>query len=265
MTTVKTMLRTGFSLRAPAMLACALLLLLAGTPGCQSKPELVAPELLISPYDLTETEALWAVAPLANESGTTAVDVLAVSDAIVGKLTETEGIAALPMNRTLAAMRALQLPGVRSPAEARALAEALGVDAIIVGSITAYDPYNPPTIGLTLALYTRSAPPSNAPEEDPRSFRSAATETAPPRSTFTDAPSSVVIEQLPGNNHAVKMNVRQYAEGRHKQGSALGWEEYLASMDRYTDFAAYWVVRRLLEEERLRLARAPRDQIGLSR
>ena len=266
MTTVQTMLRIGVAARPALALACAVIAA-AGAPGCASKPDLVAPEVLMSPYDAALGETLWAVAPLANESGVGTVDVLAVCDAIVGKVTEAEGLAAVPMNRTIAAMRSLSMPAVRSPAEARMLAEALGVDGVIVGSITAYDQYNPPTIGLTLALYTR--PPSPAidlgPSEDPRTLRSAPTEPDLPRTTFTGAPSSVVIEHLPGINHAVQMNVRRYAQGRHRQDSALGWERYLASMELYTDFAAHWVVRRLLEEERLRLARTVGGRIGLSR
>src|SRR5690606_12472979 len=114
-------------------------------------------------------------------------------------------------------MRSLSMSAVRSPAEARILAEALGADGIIVGSITAYDPYNPPTIGLTIALYNRPAPAREGDDSlgDPMALRGSATERTPPRSTFTDAPASVVIEQLPGVNHAVQMSARQYAEGRH--------------------------------------------------
>lgn len=256
MTTVQTMLA---ALRAVvaccAPIAAISALLLAG--ACSKQPELVAPEPLIAPYNSASGEMLWAVAPLANESGTSIADTLAISDAIVGKITEAEGLAAVPMNRTLAAMRALRMTAVRTPADARRLGEALNVDAVLVGSVTAYDPYDPPTIGLTLALYSRQ--PAQAVREsgwsDPRAMRSAPTEQdLPPVSSFEEEPLSVVIEHLPGANHGVQMNVRRYAQGRHEHGSALGWRRYLASMELYTDFAAYWAVRRLLEEERLRLA-----------
>jgi hypothetical protein len=154
-------------------------------------------------------------------------------------------------------MRALNMNGIRSPADARRLGEALSVDAVLVGAVTAYDPYDPPTIGLTLALYSRQ--PAQAVSEsgwsDPRAMRGAPTERdLPPVSSFDEEPLAVVVEHLPGANQSVQMNVRRYAEGRHEQGSALGWRRYLASMDLYTDFAADWAVRRLLQEERLRLA-----------
>lgn len=255
MTTVQTMLaalRALAACRAPLALT---ILLLAG--ACSQPPELTAPEPLIAPYSTASGEVLWAVAPLANESGTSAADAMAVSDAIVGKITEAEGLAAVPMNRTIAAMRALGLTAIRSPADARRLGEALSVDAVLVGAITAFDPYDPPTIGLTLALFSRQ--PAQAVSEsgwaDPRAMRSAPTQRdLPPVSSFDEEPVAVVIEHLPGSNQAVQMNVRRYAEGRHERGSALGWRRYLASMELYTDFAAYWAVRRLLEEERLRLA-----------
>lgn len=268
MTTVQTMPRTGSTLRTLALaLATAVgaLALVTLAAACSGKPDLVPPEALLSPYDDSTGDVLWAVAPLANESGTSVVDALGMSDAIVAKITEVHGLAALPMNRTIAAMRSLSLSAVRSPSEARMLAESLGVDGLVVGSITAYDPYNPPTIGLTLALYTRPQPRAADLLEDPQALRSWPTERAQPRSTFADAPAVVISEQLPAINHAVQMDVRNYAQGRHQQGSALGWERYLASMDLYTDFAAYRAVRLLLDEERLRQARTPRAQIGPSR
>lgn len=263
MTTVQTMLVAlrALAARSAATFALAAAALLAA--GCGDKPDLVAPEPLIAPYNSIRGEVLWVVAPFFNESGTTAADPLAISDAIAAKVTEAEGLAAVPMNRTIAAMRALQMSAVRSPADARRLGEALNADAVLVGSITAYDPYDPPTIGLTLALYARR--PAQAVSEsgwsDPRAMRSARTEhDLPPVSSFPEQPVAVVIEHLPGANQGVQMNVRRYAEGRHEKGSALGWRRYLASMELYTDFAAYWTVRRLLEEERLRLAWPARRQ-----
>jgi len=55
------------------------------------------------------------------------------------------------LNRTIAAMRALRMSDLKSPAEVRQLASELGVDGVIVGSITAWDPYDPPKLGIALA------------------------------------------------------------------------------------------------------------------
>ncbi|MFN0011461.1 MAG: hypothetical protein ACKVS8_07435 [Phycisphaerales bacterium] len=228
--------------------ACAALALLGAS--CAAPPQLVAPEVLLSPYAGSATSPLWAVAPLVNESGTSTADNLAVTDAVVAKVAEARGLACVPTNRVIAAMRALGLASVSSPADARVLADALGVDALVVGSITAFDPYDPPTLGLTLGVIHRSSQPNTV---DPRQLQNAAAEpTAPPSS---GAPSVVVSEHLDGKNHEVLMSLKRYADGRHNPQGALGWRSYLASMDLYTEFAAYWTVGRLLDGERLRMSR----------
>lgn len=239
--------------------AAAMAVLGALLTGCAKAPELVAPEVLVSPYDTAGADVLWAVVPLANESGTSTVDPLAVSDQLVAKITEVEGLAGVPMNRTLAAMRSLGMNAVRSGADARRLAETLGADGIIVGTITAYDPYNPPKIGLALALFAREPSAtgvSTSESVEPRKLQRAYSEGGPvPGGPIGERPAVVVSEELEGANHAVQMSVKRYAEGRHSPTSALGWKRYLASMDLYTEFASYWTVKRLLDEERMRLAK----------
>lgn len=220
--------------------------------SCAKPPELVAPEVLVSPYAGRAESPLWAVAPLANESGTSVVDTLAVTDAVVAKVAEARGLACVPTNRVLAAMRTMHLASVATPAEARRLADALGVDAVVVGTITAYDPYDPPTLGLTLGVFHRAAAPAGA--VDPRALQAAGSERAPP--TAAEAPTVVVAEHMDGRNHEVLFDLKRYAAGRHNPQAALGWRSYLASMDLYTQFAAFRSVGRLLDAERLRMSRA---------
>lgn len=253
MTTVQTMFTRRVGFRALGVLLIALI------GSCAKAPELVPPQTLVAPYDSLAGDALWAVVPLANESGTTTVDPLAVGDALVARITEVEGLAGVPMNRTMAAMRALGMPSVRTAADARWLAELLGADGIIVGTITSYDPYTPPRMGLALALFAkdggamRHTPPAGG--LDPRALQKAYSEGKPaPSGRLADRPVAVVSEQLEGSNHGVQMSLQRYAEGRQPKLSALGWRRYLASMDLYTEFATHWAIRRLLEEERLRLA-----------
>lgn len=227
--------------------------------GCQSKPELVAPEVVVAPYGATNMQTpVFAVAPLRNESGVSVADTLRVGDALCARLAEVRGIAALPLNRTISAMRALRMSEVRTPEDARRLAAAVGADALIVGSVTAYDPYDPPKMGLTLGLYARPGSVLTTQTSAPLDLKAMQTqpdETAWSSATFADKPLNVVSEHLDAANHEVLMNVQRYAEGRHRSGTALGWERYIKSMDLYTDFAASWAVQRLMQQERLRVAR----------
>lgn len=224
--------------------------------GCAKSTEqpLVAPRALVAPYDAAGGEVLWAVVPLANESGTSEADHSVVSDHLVAAIEEVQGLRCVPLNRTIAAMRGLKMDGLRGPGDVRRLAEAMGVDGVIVGAVTAYDPYTP-VMGLSIALYARPGSMTRAgPDLDPHSLASRPTETGGPRATLRDAPVATASENLDAKNHQVQMDLKSYATGRHDLPSALGWKRYTASMDLYTQFAAYHVVDRLLQSEWVRLA-----------
>jgi len=251
MTTVQTMLgtcRASFALVAAFLLAIPLLV------GCAAdKDARIPPQILVAPYDSSQGEALWAVVPLANESGVSFANTDLVSDALASKINEARGVACLPLNRTIAAMRSRGITAVRSPADARLLANILGVDALVLGSITAYDPYNPPKLGLVLAVFAKENRPSDG--VDPMKLQVAYTDQDPKvRTQYLDRPVATLSEHFDGANHEVQMAIQRYSAGRHEPASALGWRGMLASMDLYVEFAAHEAVSRLLEQERLRLA-----------
>lgn len=234
------------------IVAAAVVLALAGC-GVTREPRLTAPRAIVAPYDTSRGEVLWAVVPLRNESGTSLVDVGAMSDKLVAAVEEVRGVRCLPLNRTIQAMNVLGYTTLRTPAEARSLAQAMGVDGVLVGSVTAYDPYVP-TLGLSLALYSR--PGTMAPGRqplDPRTLTVQSRDSEPGRWSREEGPVAVVSEHLDGKNHQVLMDVRSYAAGRDKQPSALGWRRYTASMHLFSEFAAYHVVDTLIKEEWSRL------------
>lgn len=258
MTNEQTMLALPRPVRTAVSLALAALALVL-QPGCSSdkRDVLVAPEGLSAPYDVSRGEVLWAIAPLRNESGTSLVDVLDVSDKVMGAVAQVRGVRAVPVNRTIAAMRALEMSELSSPADARRLAAELGADALIVGSITAWDAYRP-TVGLALAVYARPGALNQRGGASldvdrlrfqPTDYKYFA------RSAAEDAPASVVSEYLDGQNHQTLLDVRRYAAGRHDPHTALGWRRYVASMPLFTEFAAWQAVGRLIDHEWIRLAR----------
>lgn len=236
----------------PRNIVVLTVLALSTAAGCQStKDVLIAPKQVVAPYDAILGGPLWAVVPLRNESGTTAASSEAMSDKLVAAVEEVQGLRALPLNRTLGAMRALNMREVHSPAEARRLAQALGVDGVIVGAITAYDPYTP-TIGITLALYASGDRPASG--LDPRALAAAATDT-PGGPRWTDRPAAVVSEHLDSKNNQVLMDVKSFAEGRLNGPSAVGWRRYLLSADLYSEFVAYRAVDALMRQEWVRTGR----------
>lgn len=230
---------------------------LLGGCAARSDDQLTAPRQLVAPYDTSRSEPVWAVFPLRNESGTSAASSAAISDAIVAAAAQTRGLRVLPLNRTLEAMMALQLERLDGPDDASALAEAMGVDGLILGSITAYDPYTP-TLGLSLALYIRPGALQTGAAQldlDARALVWQPTDYAFfTTSAYEDRPASAVSEHLDGKSHAVQLAVRDFAEGRSDPVSSLGWRRYLASMGLFTEFAAWHTVGRLLDHEWIRLA-----------
>lgn len=255
MTSVQTMFISPFK---RAVVAGFALVMVVWGAGCTNRPpghELVQPTVLVSPYDPARGEVLWAVVPLRNESGTSLANPLTISDALVGAVAEVRGLRSLPINRTIAAMRALELSAVQTPADASQLADALGVDGLIVGTITAYDPYDPPTLGISLALYARNSTAQYASAVDPRELSYQPSERAPrPGIAPGGGPAATVSEHLDANNHEVLAAVKNYALGRHDPKRPLGWRRYVMSMDLYTQFAAHHLVAGLVAHERRRLA-----------
>ncbi len=250
-------LRSPLRAAAAVLAACAVLV---GLGACAARTQqLTPPAVLSSPYDTSRGEVLWAVVPLRNETGTTTLDAFAISDKVVAAASQVRGVRALPLNRTIATMRALSMTQLADPADAKRLATEMGVDGLIVGSITAYDPYNPPTLGLSLALYARpgAMDTGGVTTIDTRTLQYQPTDYHYfPRSSFKESPASVISVHLDGKNHQVLMDVQNYARGRHDPTSAYGWKRYLASMDLFTEFAAWHAVGRLIDHEWIRLARS---------
>lgn len=241
--------------RAPAILALGALLLPTACVTSR-RSALDQPTVVLAPYDRSGGEPLVAVVPLANESGTTLADPEAISDQLVAALAEVDGVRCLPLNRTLAAMAALDMPVVASPGDARRLAQAMNVDGLVVGSLTAYDPYNPPVIGLNLALYARgeSMAEPDGPRLDTRSLTASATDPGLGASAFREHPVATVAEHLDAKNHGVLASVQDYARGRHDPDSPLGWRRYVSSMPLFSEFAAHHAVAGLMHAETARVA-----------
>jgi len=201
---------------------------------------------------------VWAVAPLLNESGTTRVDTARIADHLTQQLENVRGIDAVAVNRVLAAMESLEMRGVTSTSQARALRQALGVDGIVVGTVTAYDPYDPPKLGLSIELYLGERGPT-APSVDVRGLTRAATDqTQQPQPIDPDKPASVISAYFDAADPAVHERLIDYAEDRgNATGDAEQWQRYRISMDLYTEFVSHVVSERLLKAERQRLYRVP--------
>lgn len=219
-------------------------------PGC-ARDELRNPAILVAPYDASRGEPLWGVAPLRNETGDPTIETGPIAEAFVQTAGAVEGLGTVPLARTVAAMNQLGLRAVTNPAEAEAVASLMGVDGLLIGSLTAYDPYEPPTMGLNLALHMRDGRALSG--IDISRLRGSPAGSGGPGFSGSSRPATTLVYVARGRNHALQKELRRFAEGRDDGSSALGWRRYLASMELFTEFAAHAAVSRLLDEERLRL------------
>jgi hypothetical protein len=249
MTSVHSMLARHWSRCAARWAVCAWACALA---ACDTGPRLVQPVTLSAPYDRAQ---LWAVAPFTNESGVPVVDTFRVADAFAAEAQNVHGINALPVNRVILAMRTLEMPAVRSHVDATALLELLGADGLIVGTVTAYDPYRPMTLGLAVELYTRDGR-SGGGDLDVRQLSRAARSEAVALARRGAPPAAQAAGVYHAANHQVLTWLGEYAAGRTPPTSAYGRDLYLVSMDMYTQFVSFRLIHELLATEGSRLSAA---------
>ncbi len=222
--------------------------------GCQYRgPK--KPQALTAPYGERQ---VWAVAPLRNESGSLHADGLRTADKLAQRLETVIGVDTLPVNRVIEAMRSLEMSAVSTADDVNRLREVLSCDAMVVGTITSYDPYAPPKLGLTIELYfnpRRAAAQST----DLRKLISAPTGEPidPAVLARPDPPVSVVSGFYDATEPGVHEQLVDYAQQRDdavEDGPGRGWRLYQNDMDLYTEFVTYLVSRQLLRVEKQRLA-----------
>jgi hypothetical protein len=239
------------------MLTLMLMLLVV---GCEMQPKPAEP--LSAPY---ASRRVWAVAPLRNESGSLHADGLMFADRFVRALENAQGLDTLPVNRTLEAMQSLRLEQITSPGEAMQLMQALGADGLVVGTLTAYDPYDPPKVGIAVELYLNKDV-EKLERLDPRALSEAAVDRGPlPGVMQRQQPVSVASAFLDAADPQVRQMMKRFAVDRGVEKDPRfvlfkeqddQWRLYRISIDLYAEFVGYEMSRRLLDVERQRLSLA---------
>ena len=134
-----------------AMLAC---MVLVGAPGCS----LIFPDISHKPVVHNPFPQLnkVAVAPFFNQSNEPTVDGRKFALAYFAELQAVPGFEVVPLGVVETAIIENQV-NLANPGEARRLANILGVDAVVVGSVTDYTPYYPPRCGLHVEWYAANS------------------------------------------------------------------------------------------------------------
>lgn len=126
-----------------------LLLVLTASPGCALFPDVMHEPQYHNPFPQLYRVA---VLPFGNQSKEPTIDGDAIALAYYNELQAIRGFEVMPVGVTKRLLQASQFEP-RTPDDFQKLARFLGVDAVVVGSVTEYTPYYPPTMGLAVNWY----------------------------------------------------------------------------------------------------------------
>jgi hypothetical protein len=194
---------------------------------------------------------VWAVAPAINLSGQREVDPLLQADLLYQQVQQVRGLTVVPVNRVAEVYAGLGIEQVQSAEQAALVCDLLGCDALLVPTVTAFDPYDPPKLGASLHLFAKPGNFARPANVDPRELVRRA---APPRDESMprahDAEFLQAVGMFDAANGTTRDALLAYAAGRHDPVGPMGAKEYLASMDRYCGFVYAQLAADLLRQAR---------------
>ena len=117
--------------------------------GCSAVPDRLQQPLFHNPFPQLHKIA---VLPFFNQSAEPTVDGDAIAMAYYNELQNIPGFEVMPVGVARRLLQASELEP-RTPEDFQKLARLMGVDAILVGSVTEYTPYYPPRIGISVDWY----------------------------------------------------------------------------------------------------------------
>lgn len=221
---------------------------LIGLTGCEEK---------IPPYGTERQLALptthrqaWAIAPVLDLSGQQ-IDPILQSDLVYQQLQTVHGLTVIPVDRVVEVFVGLKIEKIQTEEQAQLVCELLGCDALLVTSVTAYDPYNPPKVGASMQLFARNGTfAQQASHVDARELARRASppedqEALPQTGSFLQA-----VGMYDAANGSVRDALMEYAQGRNDPVGPLKSKEYLMSIDRYAGFAYHQLIGDLLSQMR---------------
>lgn len=191
------------------------------------------------------------VAPVLNLSNSGEWDPLKVTDIVASEFQSFPNILVIPVNRVLAALALMGRNAVETPQDAFDLAREFNADATVVVALTEYDPYDPPTVGMTMQWYARGRP-GDADDFDPVTASRQASEVVPAASVGPVAAPEVQVQRVfNAADRSVLAEVRSYGARRTGHDSPYGWRIHVKSQELFVRYCCWSAIRSML------LAREP--------
>jgi len=222
-----------------------LFLVMLAVSGCSNADK--GPEMVFAnPF----RPNVWTVAviPFKNDSGSEALNTIAMTDEFYTELaTVQDNVQVLSVNAVMAAQHKLGLTKIRNEDDLSAIAEELGADALFVGKITRYQPYQPPLIGIVVQIFEQRTPGA-LDESDERDFDPSVLGRQPTEFELnSDSIMQAVVQVndvFDAGNKEVIGQVEEYSSSQAKE-TPLGINKVLTSTG-YMRFVSHQVIGRLL-------------------
>lgn len=222
-------------------LGCTLLAGFWVLPSCMA-PGRVKPVVIENPVIGRMTVA---VAPAVNLSGSSDFDASRFADLMASELSYAQDVSVIPVSRVLGVLAAEGVDGVKSPVHAMELVGWLGADAILVFAVTEYDPYDPPSIGISAQLYG-AWPRSSGRVSDPVALGRQA---SGPKTVSRPAKRGALSEVqrvFDASHRAVVADIQAFAKHRNADRSPYGWRKYVVSQQEFIRYCCNRIVGMLL-------------------
>ena len=189
-----------------------------------------------------------AVAPALNLSGSADFDPNRFADLMASELSYADRVSVIPVSRVLAALAAQGHDRVESPTHALELVGLLGADALLVFAVTEYDPYDPPSIGISAQLYGAWTGPGNE-SPDPVALSRQSQLTASGASAAARRLLAQTQRVFDASHGAVVADVQKFARMRGGDDSPYGWRKYVVSQQLYIRYCCHATIRALLSSQ----------------
>jgi hypothetical protein len=234
-----------------AGLLCIAVLMSGGCANNKPKPYGEERQLFLP----GEKTLVWAVAPTINLSGETHVDPLLNSDLVFSELQQVHGLTVIPVNRVVEVYASLKIEKVETEAQAFAVCDLLGADALVIPTVSAFDPYDPPKMGGSLQLFLKPGSYRNVQRLDTHALDRAAT--PGPAEPMTPRWLMQAVGMFDASDGTVQDRVDAYVKGRIDPNGPFGKREIFDSMDRYCSFVYHELIVQLLDDLQPVLAPPP--------
>jgi hypothetical protein len=223
-----------------------LIAMLGLVSGCSDwKPKPYGDEVQL--YLPGDHQQVWAIAPALNISGQSDIDPLLQSDLVYQELQKIHGVTVIPVDRVVEVYASLRIDKIQNEQQAYDVCKALGCDGLLIPTVTAYDPYDPPKFGASLQLFVKPGTFMRLPPIDPRKLEQAPTVSAIPIPAIPESHDMTqVVEMYDAADGTTRDAVKDYAQGRTDPNGPMGINEVTEEMDRYCAFGYHELLAELL-------------------